>query len=303
MSFPFAQSHARDRDRDREPRHGRLLGLTREPDPLAAEGGFAHPRSMPREAPTHPLSLDPDLPDLPPGGPLSDEPQMETDKHVRQLVVLLDVSEWAFLDREDVYFTGNMTIFFSPEQIKRQDFRGPDFFVVLGTDRRSRNSWVVWQEGGRFPDVIIELLSKSTRSNDLGPKKQTYQDVFRTPEYYAFDPEKGELFAFALVEGHYERRTPDARGWYWSERLAHYLGVREGLLRLFTRDGEPVPTALERGLMAEAAERRTKEEARRADDAARRADDEARRADEAEQQARRLAERLRVLGLDPEAPA
>ncbi|HSN97392.1 MAG TPA: Uma2 family endonuclease, partial [Candidatus Nanopelagicales bacterium] len=205
---------------------------------------------------------------------------METEKHLRQLTLMLELTDWAFLDRPDVYATGNMTIFFSPEQLKQQDFRGPDFFVVIGTERRPRNSWVVWEEGGRFPDVIIELLSKSTRANDLGPKKQIYQDVFRTPEYYAFDPERGELFAFHLSGGRYEQLSPDARGWIWSERLGHFLGVREGQLRLFTREGKPVPTAVERGLMAEAAQQRAGKLARKADEEARKADEEARRADE-----------------------
>ena len=41
---------------------------------------------------------------------------------------------------------GNLTIYFNPNQLKTQDFRGPDFFVVLDTDDRERKSWVVWQE-------------------------------------------------------------------------------------------------------------------------------------------------------------
>lgn len=269
------------------------------PAPLAGEGGLAHPPPVPPGVP--PRLLAPDA-DLPPGGPLSDEPPMETDRHLVQLRLLLECAEWGLRDRPDIYITGNMTIFFNPEQLKRQDFRGPDFFVVVGTDRRPRNSWVVWEEGGRFPDVIIELLSKKTRDNDLGLKKQIYQDVFRTPEYYAFDPEKAELFAFALVDGYYEPRSPDARGLLWSDGLGHFLGVRGGQLRLFAREGEAVPTGVERGLMAEAAQQRAEQEARRADDEARRADDEARRADEMEQRAKRLAEQLRALGLEPGAP-
>ncbi|WP_437604602.1 hypothetical protein WMF20_25545 [Sorangium sp. So ce834] len=34
-------------------------------------------------------------------------------------------------DREDVYVSGNVAIYFSELQAKKNDFRGPDVFVVL----------------------------------------------------------------------------------------------------------------------------------------------------------------------------
>ena len=301
MSYPFALPFAAPHVLARGDLRGRRSDRQGEAKPLAVEGGLTHPPCMPSDDQNHPLS--PAL-DLPPGGPLSDEPQMETIKHARQWGALLELSDWIFHDREDVLASGNLTIFFSPEQIKQQDFRGPDFFVVLGTDRRRhRNSWVVWEEGGKFPDLIIELLSKSTRANDLGVKKQIYQDVFRTPEYYVFDPEKGDLLGFGLVNCRYERRAPDERGWLWSECLGHYLGVHDGQLRLFTRQGEIVPTGVERGLQAKAAEERARGEAQRAEAAEERARGEAQRAEAAEERANQLAKRLRQLGIDPDSGA
>ena len=41
-------------------------------------------------------------------------------------------------------------------------FATTDFFLVLDVQNHERKSWVVWYEGMRFPDVIIELLSDST---------------------------------------------------------------------------------------------------------------------------------------------
>ena len=51
----------------------------------------------------------------------------------------------------------NMFLYFSQTQAKKNDFRGPDVFVVMDTTRRERKSWVVWEEDGRVPDVVIEL--------------------------------------------------------------------------------------------------------------------------------------------------
>jgi hypothetical protein len=51
------------------------------------------------------------------------------------------------LQRQDVYVGGNMFVYFSLDQVRHEDFREPDFFVVLGVPRRERKSRVVWQEG------------------------------------------------------------------------------------------------------------------------------------------------------------
>jgi hypothetical protein len=78
------------------------------------------------------------------------------------------------------------TIYYSPNQLKSEDFRGPDFFVVLGAEKKERKSWVVWQEDGKYPNVIVELLSDSTASVDRGLKKEIYQNTFRTPTTSGF---------------------------------------------------------------------------------------------------------------------
>ena len=66
---------------------------------------------------------------------------------------------------------------------KKLAFRGPDFFVALGArPKPRRNSWVVENEGGKYPDVIVEILSKRTQAADRGEKKAIYEKVFRTPE-------------------------------------------------------------------------------------------------------------------------
>jgi Uma2 family endonuclease len=79
--------------------------------------------------------------------PCDDGIPMETQRHALQLQLLIDPLRLYWTDRQDVYVGGNMFVYFSLEQVRHQDFRGPDFFVVLGVPRRERKSWVVWQEG------------------------------------------------------------------------------------------------------------------------------------------------------------
>src|SRR5262249_58145197 len=120
----------------------------------------------------------------------------------------------------------NLTIYYSPRQKKSEDFRGPDFFVVLETNRwPSRESWVVWDEGGQYPNVIVEALSDSTEEVDRGEKMEIYQNVFRTPEYFLFDPRTKQLEGHRLDGGFYKPIAPDASGKLRSAQLDLLLGV------------------------------------------------------------------------------
>ena len=70
---------------------------------------------------------------------------------------------------------GNKFIYYSSKQARNWDFKGPDFFVVLGVNNNpARQGWVVWEEGGRYPDVMVELLSSSTAEVDKGPFLRNY---------------------------------------------------------------------------------------------------------------------------------
>ncbi|MFK0731838.1 MAG: Uma2 family endonuclease [Gloeotrichia echinulata GP01] len=219
---------------------------------------------------------------FPPGDLYSDEPPLESDLHRLQMTLLIQCLEWLWRNRNDFYASGNITIYYSPRQRKSEDFRGPDFFVVLGTQRQPRKSWVVWQEDGNYPNVIVELLSNSTAATDKGLKKQIYQDTFRTPEYFWFDPNNLEFAGFVLVAGKYQPLTPNIQGWLWSQQLELYLGVYQQKLRFFTAEGELVPTPEE---VAEQEKQRAEQEKQRAEQEKQRSD--------------RLAAKLQELGIDP----
>jgi Uma2 family endonuclease len=55
---------------------------------------------------------------------------------------------------------------------------------------------VVWEEDGKYPNVIVEVISKSTANIDRDLKKKLYQDTFRTPDYFWFDPYTLEFAGF-----------------------------------------------------------------------------------------------------------
>jgi len=227
--------------------------------------------------------------DLPTGNLYSEEPPVDSELHLRQLILLLTCLDRLWRNRTDYYAAADMSVYYSPTRTKARDFRGPDFFVVLDTEKRQRNSWTVWEEG-KYPDLIVEILSDTTADEDRGPKKELYQNTFGTSEYFWFDPKSLEFAGFRLVNGTYAAiaATPDS--WRWSEQLQLFLGVREGKLRYFTPDGELVLTPDEAEIASEAERVRERN----------RAETEARERARAEAEATRLRERLRALGIDPD---
>ncbi|MGL6138457.1 MAG: Uma2 family endonuclease, partial [Planktothrix sp.] len=138
--------------------------------------------------------------------------EMESMLHYFQLALLVSCLDWLWRDRTDYFIGANLTIYFSRQQLRNRDFRGPNFFLVRNTPKRPRKSWVVWEEEGKYPDLIIELLSNSTAETDKTTKKNLYQDQFRTQEYFWFSPDDLELTGFKLVENEYEEIIPNVAG-------------------------------------------------------------------------------------------
>lgn len=93
----------------------------------------------------------------------------------------------------------------------------------MATDRAR----VVWEEDGRYPDVTVELLSPSTASVDSGVKKDLSERVFRTPDYFIYDPFAADsLSGWHLELGRcYQPLIPNERGWLWCETLELWLGT------------------------------------------------------------------------------
>lgn len=214
---------------------GTPLGLPTGKDLL--ENGEAALRSMPRGA------------DLPYG----DGEPMESPWHLHQMVLLIDSLKAHWRDRDDFFCGGNMFLYFSDRQEFSRDFRGPDFFVVNGgVDRyRERLSWIAWEENGRLPDLIVELLSKTTKRIDRGEKRKLYCGKFRVHEYICYDPVDERLEGWRRQEGkRYTEIEPEANGRMWCEELQLYLGlwagtiqdIRANWLRFFTRSGDLVLT-------------------------------------------------------------
>ncbi|NEP14684.1 MAG: Uma2 family endonuclease [Symploca sp. SIO2C1] len=230
--------------------------------------------------------------------PCDDGIPMETQRHFMQMQMLIDTLFSWLAQREDGYVGGNMFLYFSAAQLKNEDFRGPDVFVVLGVPKGERRSWVVWDEE-QAPNVIIELLSESTATNDKTKKKQVYQDKVRVPEYFWYDPFNSEDWAgFNLQNGVYQPINKDEQERLVSQQLGlalvrwqgYYKDVEATWLRWATLEGDLIPTPQEEAEQAQQQAEQVQQQAAQAQQ----------QAEQAQQRAEQLAARLRAMGINPD---
>ena len=204
------------------------------------------------------------------------EPMAESDLHAQAMLYCLAVLQKHFEDRPDVYVAGNNFLYYVQGQPRI--VISPDCYVVFGADSQPRKSYKAWEVGGLLPSVIVEVTSASTQGSDVEHKFRLYQDVFRTAEYFLYDPTgdyiPARLLGYRLGSNGYEAMQPDAQGRLQSVQLGLHLRVENNQLRFY----DPVRNYTYQPYGQEVS--RADEQARRAELEAQRADTEARRADE-----------------------
>ena len=220
---------------------------------------------------------------------------LETARHRQQMTILIESLEFAWSARNDFYVGGNMFLYYSETQSRRNNFRGPDVFVVLNTTRRERLAWVVWEEDGKAPDVIIELLSAKTEHVDRGDKMRIYGRTLKVGEYFLFDPFSGVLEGYELdvLHGTYVPKIPDSAGRLRCEQLGLFLAkVRD---RNYAVEAEWLRWLDSAGRVLEMPAAQANAEAERANAEAERANAEAGRANAEAERADRLAAELAAI--------
>jgi hypothetical protein len=190
-----------------------------------------------------------------------------------------------------------------------------------------RKSWNVVKEGGHYPDVVVELLSETTAKDDLDTKKTFYEQVFKTAEYFVFDPyDPDSLQGWRLVKQRYQALSPNSHGWLWSKKLSLWLGTWEGAvdtqgreygtwLRFYDQEGQLALLSDEHERREKEYERHEKELAQQqAEQAQQQAEQARQQVKQAQQQveqaqqeaalarlrAEQLTQQLRALGINPD---
>jgi Uma2 family endonuclease len=133
------------------------------------------------------------------------KPMAETPIHADNLAGLIQMLKEHYEGDDSVYISGNMFLYFVEGDPKKAI--SPDVFVALGVGNRYRPIYRTWLEGGKGPDLVVEMTSPKTKKEDAGKKLLIYQDILQVREYFRFDPLdeylKPPLQGLRLVEGRY----------------------------------------------------------------------------------------------------
>jgi Uma2 family endonuclease len=156
----------------------------------------------------------------------------ETEKHRQMMVDLIESLKTYYAAETDVYVSGNLFVYFVEGDPTKSV--APDVFVVRGVGKHKRRIFKLWEEG-HSPNVVIEVLSSETKTDDTDRKKRLYARL-GVREYYIFDPEyrymKPPLRAFRLAGLNYvEVAVTNHR--VFSNELALELVDNGQSLRLF----------------------------------------------------------------------
>ena len=182
--------------------------------------------------------------------PSSDgKPLAENDWQLEAILSAVDILRAHFEERSDVYVSGDLLVYH--EEGNPRKAVAPDVFVVFGAPKHNRMIYKLWEEQ-KAPDFVLEVASRNTWREDLGPKRSIYAALGVT-EYWLFDP-KDEYFDPPLQgllpsDGAYlplSARVESGRRTLSSAVLGLDLQVEDGKLRF--RDaatGEPLPTYAE----------------------------------------------------------
>ena len=203
------------------------------------------------------------LPDIPQRHP----DDMTSVKHLHEPGQTHHLSQ--YLGKTDTTLvTGDRYVILGPDY-DPNDNRYPDLLVAFDVDLdayEASNGYVI-SEQGKPPDFILEVASRHTAADDLGPKKDYYERL-GVSEYWLFDSE-GRFHGFTLrgyrlVDGRYEEIELNeiAPGVFQGYSAALNLILRAEDSRLGWHDpatGEHIPTFESERARAETAEARAQE--------------------------------------------
>ena len=141
------------------------------------------------------------------------QPMAETHFQRRAMFYLLTALPLHFRDREDVYVSGDMFLYY--EEGNPAAVVAPDVFVAIGAPKRAdapRRTYKLWEEP-TGPDFVLEVVSDSTWQVDRDEKPELYA-ALGVREYWLFDPTgkhlRPLLRGMVLEGGQYRELAPKA---------------------------------------------------------------------------------------------
>ena len=187
------------------------------------------------------------------GYPGPDSNVSASTKHALTSAYTFNTLRAVFRDRPEDMIAHDLMLLF--EEGNRRATLAPDLMVVLGVGNEPRDSFKTWKEG-KVPDLVIEVVSRSTWRKDVQVKPPLYE-ALGIAEFWLFDPLRPRLAGFELCEGQYSEIAEVLEGGLRSRVLGLDLVVICGELRCRdSRTGKVIPDHVETVRMLEDAEKK-----------------------------------------------
>ncbi|MGF1602434.1 MAG: Uma2 family endonuclease [Thermosynechococcaceae cyanobacterium] len=210
------------------------------------------------------------------------QPMADNTKQFRWIVLIQQNLETWFANDPNVFVAGDLLWY--PVEGEPKIRQAPDAMVVLGRPKGDRGSYQQWKEDNIAPQVVFEVRSPGNSQTELD-KKLLFYERYGVEEYYLYDPDRNDLSGWIRLNN---RLAPiDAIDNWVSPRLAIRFEWSTAGLQLYLDNGMSFTTL--------------EQERRRAEQEKQRAEQEKQRAELAEKRAAQLADKLRAMGIDPDA--
>lgn len=214
------------------------------------------------------------------------QPMASNTEQYRWIVMIQQNLDWLL---SDAFVAGDL--FWYPIEGRSDVSVAPDVMVAVGRPKGKRLSYKQWEEEGVAPQVIFEIISPSNTKREMD-KKLLFFERYGVEEYYLYDTERNSLDGFLRGEFGLEH-IADMAGWV-SPMLDIRFDMSGDELTLFRPDGTPFLSYQEVIEQAEVAKQETEAAKQEAEVAKQ-------EAEVAKQETMKLAEKLRALGVDPNA--
>ncbi|MCT7995674.1 Uma2 family endonuclease [Laspinema olomoucense] len=203
------------------------------------------------------------------------QPMADNTEQFRWIVTIQGGIDALFKDDLNVFVAGDLLWY--PVEGNNKLRVAPDVMVAFGRPKGKRGSYLQWQEDNIPPQVVFEVLSPGNTLTEMAKKLEFYQR-YGVEEYYIYDPDRIDFGGWIRTDNQLTS-IESITGWV-SPRLGVRFEMAEEGLELYRPDGRKFSTYIELDTQRQLAEERAQQESERAN---------------------RLAEKLRELGIDPDA--
>lgn len=210
------------------------------------------------------------------------QPMADNTEQFRWIVTIQGGIDALFKDDPNVFVAGDLLWY--PVEGNNKIRVAPDAMVAFGRPKGKRGSYLQWQENNIAPQVVFEVLSPGNTLTEMAKKLEFYQR-YGVEEYYLYDPDKVD-FGGWVRKNNELTAIETINGWV-SPRLGVRFELEDEGLTIYRPDGRKFSTYIELDTERQLAEQRAETERQRAETERQRAD--------------RLSEKLRELGIDPDA--